>query len=366
MGNTITKFQSKITKIVFIISYLLLFLGILSRDIRLHNLLINNITSAEFSVSNLFCSELPRCSRVGSEVFGISIRTFFELAGYAFHRNPAWQNFYITDAEYFSIYNLMGSIAYRIISLLPILYFLNKVSGKSNRIKIFNIFALNSILSGFPLFLLNNLFGIYLVNYDYMIIFVLGIFLINYNKILESKYLLPIFIFICSFTFENLIIVIIVSIIFQNSSLLKKLKTIFKAVAYFLFSYTSLLLIIWVRNGEILNESDGRYFYLNQVKLIEIWGAFFIIIIWSSILGVIVAIIEQKKVKPYELASLGRNEDLDILAAIVISYLLSFLIGNFISGLTEFARQFLFLEISAYMFALILTTRVLEKLRRKQ
>ena len=366
MGNTITKFQSTITKLLFIISYLLLFLGILSRDIRIHNLLINNITSAEFSVSNLFCSELPRCSRVSSEILGISIRTFFALVAFIFHGNPAWQNFYITDSEYFSIFNLIGSIAYRIIAFLPILYFLNKVSGKSNRVKIFNILALNSILSGFPLFLLNNLFGIYLVNYDYMVIFVLGIFLINYTNILESKYLLPIFVFICSFTFENLIIVIIVSIIFQNFSLLKKLKTIIKATSYFLFSYTLLLLIIWVRNGEVLNESDGRYFYLNQVKLIEIWGAFFIMIFWSSILGVIGAIIEQKEVKPYELVSLDRNKDLDILAAIIISYLLSFLIGNFISGLTEFARQFLFLQISAFMFALILSTRVLEKSRRKQ
>ena len=366
MRNTITKFQSKITKLVFIISYLFLFLGILSRDIRLHNLLINDITSAEFSVSNLFCSEIPRCSRVGSEVFGISIRTFFSLAGYIFHGNPAWQNFYVTDSEYFSIYNLIGSVTYRIISLLPILYFLNKVSGKSNRVKILNIFALNSILSGFPLFLLNNLFGIYLVNYDYMIIFVLGIFLINYNKILESKYLLPVFIFICSITFENLIIVIIASIVFQNSGPLKKLKTIFKALVYFLFSYTLLLLIILVRNGEILNESDGRYFYLNQVKLLEIWGAFFVIIIWSSILGVIVAVLGQKKVKPYEMVSMNQTEHLAVLAAIVISYLLSFLIGNFISGLTEFARQFLFLEISAYMFALILTTRALEKLRGNQ
>jgi len=366
MVNDLTKFQSKITKLSFVISYVLLFIGILSRDIRFHNLLINNITSAEFSTDNLFCGELPRCSRVGSEVFGISIRTFFALAGYVFHGNPAWQDFYITDSEYFSIYNLIGSVAYRIISLLPILYFLNKVSGKNNRVKIFNIFALNSILSGFPLFLLNNLFGIYLVNYDYMIIFVLGIFLNNYKKILESKYLLPIFIFICSFTFENLIIVVIVSIIFQDSSPLKKLKKIFKALVYFLFSFTLLLSIILVKNGDILNESDGRYFYLNQIKLLEIYGAFIIIIIWSSILGVVVAILGQKRVKPYEMVSINRNEHLAILVAVIISYLLSFLIGNFISGLTEFARQFLFLEISVYMFALILTTRALEKLRGNQ
>jgi tetrahydromethanopterin S-methyltransferase subunit C len=119
-------------------------------------------------------------------------------------------------------------------------------------------------------------------------------------------------------------------------------------------------------NGEILNESDGRYFYLNQVKLLEIWGAFFIIIIWSAILGMIVAVLGQKKVKPYEMVSINRNEHVNILAAIVISYLLSFLVGNFISGLTEFARQFLFLEISGYIFALILTTRALEKLRGYQ
>jgi hypothetical protein len=199
-----------------------------------------------------------------------------------------------------------------------------------------------------------------------MVIFVLGIFLNNYNKILESKYLLPIFIFICSFTFENLIIVIIVSIIFQNSSPSKKLKTIFKSLIYFFPSYTLLLLIILVRNGEILNESDGRYFYLNQVKLFEIWGAFFIIIIWSLILGVIFAALGHKKVKTYEMVSMKRNEHLAVLLAIVISYLLSFLIGNFTSGLTEFARQFLFLQISAYIFALILTSRALEKLRGNQ
>ena len=362
MGSKLTKFQSIINKFLFLFSYTFLFLGIISRDIRLQNILINDITSAEFSVNNLFCSELPRCSRVAGEVFGISIRTFFVLVGHVFHGNPAWQNFYITDLEYFSIYNFIGSVIYRVICLLPILYFLNKVSG-NNKVKVFNIFALNSILSGFPLFFVNNLFGIYLVNYDYMIIFVLGIFLNNYNKILVSKYLLPVFVFICSFTFENLIIVIIASIIFQESSPMIKLKTITKTLFYFLFSYTLLLLIILARNGRILNESDGRYFNLNQAKLLEIWGAFFIIIVWSSVLGVVVAIAGQKKIKSHEIESINRNRHLFILAAIIVSYLFSFVIGNIISGLTEFARQFIFLEISIYIFALILTARLLEKLR---
>ena len=135
----ISLYQNK--KWVLYFSGLIFSIGVLSRDIRLHNWLINNIGNNEFKSSNLLCGELTRCTRVGGELLGLGVQNFFHFFAQLFHGNPLWQNFYLTDKQYFSIFSGFSSITFRFICLLPIASYFNKLFKESTSAKIFSILA---------------------------------------------------------------------------------------------------------------------------------------------------------------------------------------------------------------------------------
>lgn len=107
----------KVKKWVLFFSCLIFSIGALSRDVRLHNLLINYTSDKEFKVSNLLCDELTRCTRLGGELLGLGVQNFFYYVAQLFHGNPLWQNFYLTDKQYYSIFSGFSSIAFRVMCL---------------------------------------------------------------------------------------------------------------------------------------------------------------------------------------------------------------------------------------------------------
>ena len=350
VDSKVSLFQTKKWALYF--SCLIFSIGALSRDIRLHNVLLNGGIK-EFNASNLLCGQLTRCTRVGGELLGLGVQDFFYFFAQLFHGNPLWQNFYLTDKQYFSIFSGFSSIAFRFICLLPIILYFNKLFKENINAKIFSILAFTSIFSGFPLYYLNNLFGIYLVNYDYMVIFVMGLFINFCNQILKSNILLFFFTIVCTITIENLPLLLLFSIYFLDKKIFNRIKLLILTSVTSLVSYVILLLGVTFRNGNISEmESDGRHFSFNLPRLPEIFGAIFIIIIWSFVLGYLVGILGFRNFSINSLKSTLELIPTRNIQSIIIGYLVSCFAGIFISVLTEFARQLLFFQLAVFVFGL--------------
>jgi hypothetical protein len=337
VNSKILIFQAKKWTLYF--SCVIFSIGLLSRDIRLQTLLINDIDNNEFKLSNLLCSELTRCTRIGGEILGLIIQNFFKLLAQFFDGNPLWQNFYLTDNQYFSFFNGFASVSFRFICLIPIAWYFNNLFKENVKAKIFSVLAITSILSGFPLYYLNNLFGIYLVNYDYMVIFVMGLFINFSNQILRSKYMLLFFTMLCTVTFENLPLVLFISICFLNKKQFNRFNLLLLSCITFFVTYLILLLGVILRNGSIKDmQSDGRYFSFNLQRLPEIIGAIFIIITWSYVLGFLVGYLGYKGLSTNSLILTLKGISDRNIRGVILGYLISSFVGIFISILTEFAR----------------------------
>ena len=340
-------------KWVLFFSCLIFSIGALSRDVRLHNLLVNYTSDKEFKVSNLLCGELTRCTRIGGELLGLGVQNFFYYVAKLFHGNPLWQNFYLTDKQFFSIFSGFSSIAFRVICLLPIMLYFNKLLKENIIAKILTTLAFTSIFSGFPLYYLNNLFGIYLVNYDYMVIFVIGLFLNFYDQILKSNILLVFFTMLSTITMENLGLVLIFVVYFLNKQSYQRIKLLFLIGLSTLFTYLILFAAVVLKNGFIPdNQSDGRYGNLNREKLPEILGAMAIIVFWSFALGYLVGQIGFMSFSTSELKTVYDDISSSKLYGLIVGFLFCFLVGLFVSITTEFARQFLPLQFIVFFFGL--------------
>ena len=327
-------------------------IGLLSRDIRLQKILTTS-SNPEFQASNILCAELTRCTRVSGEVLGLGIQNLIHYFAKFFHGNPLWQNFYLTDMQYFSIFSDFSSIVFRVICLLPIMLYSNKLLKDNTSAKILTTLAFTSILSGFPLYYLNNLFGIYLVNYDYMVIFVIGLFLNFCGQILKSNILLVLFTMLSTITMENLGLVLIFVVYFLTKRSYRRIKLTFLIGLSTLFTYLILLAAAVLKNGFIpSNHSDGRYGYLNREKLPEILGAVAIIVFWSFALGYLVGQIGFMSFSTSELKTFYNDISPSKLYGLIVGFLFCFLVGLFVSITTEFARQLLPLQFIVFFLGL--------------
>jgi len=328
-------------------------IGALSRDIRLQQLFIRTQESQEFKLSNIFCGELTRCTRIGGETFGLLLQNTFLFFGKIFYTNPTWQEFYINEDEYYSLFNNLSSIIFRILCIAPVIFYFNKALKNDIGAKTMIIIGLTSLFSGFPLYYLNNLFGIYLVNYDYMVIFVLGVFLNFYEYILKSSILLFVYVSFATITFENLGVVVTISIfLLSKKRNLKITKTLISGIA-FLISLLFLFLGVIVNSGSIgNNNSDGRFRALNLDLVPEIIGAIVIMCLWSYILGIIVSYLAFRSYTIEKLFTLNSFFSSTLLQGISIGYCISFAVGFFISILSEFGRQFLFLQLVIFLIGI--------------
>ena len=116
-------------------------------------------------------------------------------------------------------------MVFRIVCLAPLLIYVNKIFT-SNHFKVITLLALTSIISGYPLFYLNTSFGIYLVNYDYMVIMVMSMVLIFYRQIFGSRLMTFAVAFFCTTVYENLGILIVCSLFFIKKGSYQFFKSI--------------------------------------------------------------------------------------------------------------------------------------------
>jgi len=353
------KFLTKtdIQRLLLLFSYTVFAIGVLSRDIRLQNILINRNSNGEFNLKDTFCDSLPQCTRVGSEVFGSSLQNITNFIAGIFHGNEVWHYFYLSQQEYFEFFNLISSILFRLACLAPLILYINKLfSVKYN--KIITLLALTCIISGFPLFYLNTSFGIYLVNYDYMVIFVMSIVLIFYQKLFDSKLLTFFVIFACTTVYENLGILIICSLFFLKKGTYQFFRYIQTAVAAVILSISFLICGVLLKNGfQFDNNSDGRYLQLNLEYWWKIIGAIFILLSWGLILGIFVGYLSLHRTSFNQIQILREKLNTKLYYGLFFGYLLSLIVGFFVSGLVEFARQLLFLQVLSFFYGISLATK---------
>lgn len=355
MSKFITK--SNLQRLFLPISYTIFAVGVLSRDIRLQNIIINRNPAGEFNLKDSFCDSLPRCTRVGSELFGSSIQNFINFIAGIFHGNEVWHYFYLSKQEYFEFFNMISSILFRLACLTPLILYINKLfTSKSN--KIIALLALTSIISAWPLFYLNTSFGIYLVNYDYMVILVMSIVLIFYQKIFDSKLLTFFVVFACTTVYENLGILIICSLFFLKKDTHQFFRYLLTAFAAVILSISLLICGVLFKNGfEFTNNSDGRYLQLNLEYWWKITGAIFILLSWGLILGIFVGNLSLYRSSFKQIQFLSEILNTKLYHGMFFGYLVSFVIGFFVSGLVEFARQLLFLQVLSFLYGITLASK---------
>lgn len=359
MTNLISR--TTLTYLALPVTYCIFAIGILSRDIRLQNIIINGNPTGEFNLVNFFCDSVPKCTRIGTQLFGASIQNIINFIAGIFHGNEVWHYFYLTEKEYFEFFYGFSSVIFRFVCVAPLLIYVNRLF-KSNRIKIITLLALTSIISGFPLFYLNTSFGIYLVNYDYMVILVMSIVLIFYRHIFGSRLLTFSVAFFCTTVYENLGILIICSLIFVKKSSYHFFRTIQVAVGAVILSLSFLIFGVLVKNGfNITNQSDGRYLKLNLDYWWKIAGAIFVLLIWGLILGVFLGFLGFYRSDLKQIQVLHESLNIKLYHGIFFGYLISLLIGFFVSGLVEFARQLLFLQILSFFYGIFLATRIVSR-----
>ena len=345
--------QQNLWRVLYVISSIGMCVAVLSRDVRLQSFLINPQDTPEFSVSNLLCNDFPRCGRISGELFGISILAVFNLSAMLFNNNSFWKNYYTSNEDFLFLINNAGSLTYRLICLIPILILCYRLVGKSPKSMSLILASFSILVSGMPLYYINNLFGIYLVNYDYMVIFVLGILLLNVEAIFKSQTRILLFTFLLTLTFENLPLIIMIIIFRRVVDIKDRNKLLIYVFLTSTFTYLAYLLFVITRNEfQISIESDGRYLSKNLLNFIEITGAIFLFLVVAFMLGALVS---------YFLGNTKNNRShqnftslrlTGLLISVLYAYCFSVIIGFFISGLTEFARQLIPLQVALFILGL--------------
>lgn len=197
-----------------------------------------------------------------------------------------------------------------------------------------------------------------------MVVLVMTAVLILYRKIFASNLLIFLTVFLCTLVYENLGILLICSLFFTSKGSEFRLKKILVAISGVVLSWATIIFGLVLKNGAmVMNESDGRYLELNLEYWWKILGAMIILLTWGFTLGIFVGLSRFRK------SALDHNSvildliDTKIYHGIFLGYVISFIVGFFVSGLVEFARQFLFLQILIFFYGFSFATRLRKRFK---
>jgi len=198
---------STLNSIYFVIFFVIFSsCAIFLRDLRFDKILISNNLS-EFN-NNIICNEFPQCFRIGTNVVGSG----FNYLSMLFQNLIPDQLYgYVTKEEILKNIQDYFSIVIRLLSLAPIFYLVYKKT-LHNLISVFLApLGISLIVSGWPLSSISGYYSVYLINYDYGAIFLIGLFLLNYETIVSTPKYFYLFLIISSLTFENLPLAFLIS-----------------------------------------------------------------------------------------------------------------------------------------------------------
>jgi hypothetical protein len=358
-------FKHYLWQTLYSISGIGLCVAVLSRDVRLQSFLVNPQSPPEFSYSNLLCNDFPRCGRISGELFGISILTIFKLSATLFNNNSFWKNYYISNEDFVFLIENATSLTFRVLCLIPILILCYRFVGKSLQSMFLVMISFTILLSGFPLYYINNLFGIYLVNYDYMVLFMVGILLLNFDSIFKSQVRILILTIILTLTFENLPLIVIIIIFRTIADVRERIKLLTYVCLTSAVTYLVYLFLVMTNNQfEISIESDGRYFSKNLLNFAEITVAILMFLGVAFLLGISVSILSARISKKSSYQNFSSTNLTNALISILYAYGFSILFGFFISGLTEFSRQLMPLQLVLFLIGLSSAAKVNERLSK--
>ena len=187
-----------------------------------------------------------------------------------------------------------------------------------------------------------------------MVVFMLGMLLLNFNYIFSSKIKTIIFMAISTLTFENLPLIIIVILLRSAIEKREKIRLVVIAITTSIITYILFLLgILFVDEFSISNATDGRYFEENIDKFFKISSSIILFLGFAFALGTLVSNFLSKSFKEDISNSPTKAGQTHILISVSYGYFASMIFGFFVSGLWEFGRQLMPLQVMFFLLGFL-------------
>jgi hypothetical protein len=192
-----------------------------------------------------------------------------------------------------------------------------------------------------------------------------GILLLNFDSIFKSQVRILILTIILTLTFENLPLIVIIIIFRTIADVRERIKLLTYVCLTSAVTYLVYLFLVMTNNQfEISIESDGRYFSKNLLNFAEITVAILMFLGVAFLLGISVSILSTRILKKSSYQNFSSTNLTNALISILYAYGFSILFGFFISGLTEFSRQLMPLQLVLFLIGLSSAAKVNERLSK--
>ena len=296
------------------------------------------------TVKEVFCNDFPGCLRIASDGLNFIVENVVHLFLSLFYSN--FKSIYIlNDLALSQWYTIISELIFKTLMLLPFYYWVSKQYRNNLISKIVIVLSLGLIITGFPLSFIHTYFGVYFTKPDYAVFFIIGTFLLRYQKFNFFSSIL--FIFSASLFFEHLGIISLISLYFLRNDLFTNLikNAIYISSAF--IGPVSILLINYMLDdnfyyigfGNIYFHDNVKYFLRTFLALLAIFGKSFLLALLSL------------KISPtlyFNLVKFHR-----VLKVLLNCFLLTYLIGFFNSGIShEGARQTMAGQVLLYFFCI--------------
>jgi hypothetical protein len=344
-----------------VINYSLLILGIFSfiigivnRDVRFRNAMVE--PTAEFSSDQMFCTDFPECFRQGGFLLGNAIRILFAQLLSLINLLGANPDYPWTDYDQVRLNNIMVSVGFRVIALIPLtLYFCSLLKKVKLPILFAILIGLTIIFSTFPMYVFNSWFGAYFTISDYGSFFALGIILITLNRSTGLHFLLIPF---AALFFENLGLVLFIGLAYAGALL--RPRTLFRLIPLLaLAGFAPLILMVisaFRHSAEAVSfPPAGLYLRGNLDNLPKIMLAIAFLLALPYLLGRFILFNLRKW---YAEEIVLENNIRRVIKGMFLGFLFSYFIGLVNSGLSaEGSRQTLGGQLLAFILGLTFERR---------
>ena len=322
------------------LSLILLTLSFLNRDTRLLNQLVKG-SDSEFQSGKILCGDFPACFRITSKLFGRLLDDVFNFVGTKIFFLEPTNTSYTTAYEKREILSNLASVSARFILVLPLLIYLYKLVNRNSLATLVGCISLASIISAYPLVFVDSFFDMYLTLPDYGSLFIVGLFLLQREKLTSNMYLWILFNSIAVLTFENLGFVFAITLYFvQKKSMMNLKKYIIVSCVLSVILPAILIFIELLRgsNSGVMFPEFGYYGLSNLNHFHKLLVALALIFVWPFLLGALGYLSLTARHSAENNAEVKASNYWVI--ALLFGFLASYFVGLVNSGLaSEGARQ---------------------------
>lgn len=322
-----------------------IFLCIFTRDQRFQNILMQSVPISSRQPKDIFCPEFPGCFRVASEGIQTLISQTVHIFFLFFYSK--FKSLYILNELAISQWQaIISEFLFRTIMLFPFYCWLRKFYRNNFISKILLVISIGLIISGFPLSFIHTYFGVFFTRSDFSVFFIIGIFLLIFEKLsLISSFMMM---FTSTLFFEHLGLVIFISLFTLRKDLFSSKKKIMFLVSSIFTGPILLLLIQYLANKNCSYLGFGNQYYQDNVKFF--WRTFFALTA-MFIKIIMLGLISYKLSRNLHLMLSERLREIKIL---LLAFSTTYVIGFFNSGIAhEGARQTIVGQILLYLYSIV-------------